>query len=249
MVVGPADACGHMYMPAPFAFPTGSVIRDEQDHTVKRTTRHAAIAAATIATAVTLAACSGSTDHQNMPGMNAGSTPTVTSATGGSPASGAHNAADVTFASGMIPHHGQAITMADMATSKATNAQVKSLAAAIKTAQGPEIATMSGWLTGWGQPVPAATGGHDMSGMGTGGAMSGMMSEQEMQQLSTATGAAFDRMWLQMMIKHHQGAVTMAQTELAGGQSTDAKQLAQQIIDVQNKEIDTMTALLPTITG
>ena len=216
---------------------------------MNRTIRHAAIAAVSIAATLTLAGCSGSTDHQNMPGMNAGSTPTVTSATAASPAAGPHNAADVTFASGMIPHHGQAITMADMATSKATNPQVKSLAAAIKTAQGPEIATMSGWLTGWGQPVPAATGGHDMSGMGAGTAMSGMMSEQEMQQLSAATGAAFDRMWLQMMIKHHQGAVTMAQAELANGQSSDAKQLAQQIIDAQNKEIDTMTALLPTVTG
>ncbi len=148
----------------------------------------------------------------------------------------------------MIPHHGQAVIMGEMATSKATNPQVKSLAAAIKAAQGPEIATMRGWLAGWGQPVPPPTGGHDMSGMGSAG-MTGMMTDQEMQQLSSAAGAAFDRMWLQMMIKQHQGAVTMSQAELANGQNGDATQLAQAIIDAQNKEIDTMTALLPTITG
>jgi len=232
---------------------------------MNRTIRHAAIAAASITTAVTLAACgsngsSGSPD-QNMPGMpgmtgmsssSSSSSATTSPSSSANPAGGQHNSADVAFATGMIPHHGQAITMAEMAASQATNPDVKSLAAAIKTAQAPEIATMSGWLTGWGQPVPAATGGHDMSKMGAGTDMSGMggmMSEQEMQQLSAAAGAQFDRMWLQMMIKHHQGAVTMARTELASGRSADAKQLAQQIIDAQNKEIATMTALLPTITG
>ncbi len=245
---------------------------------MNRTIRRTAFAAASIAAAVTVAACgtstSAGTNPQNMPGMPGttgttgttgmtgmtgmtGSSSTTTAPAGaGKPAAGPHNAADVAFATGMIPHHGQAITMAEMATSEATNPQVKSLAAAIKAAQGPEIATMSGWLTGWGQPVPAATGGSDASGMSTGmsgmdgtGGMVGMMSTQEMQQLSAATGAAFDRMWLQMMVRHHQGAVTMAQTELATGQNGDAKQLAQQIIDAQNKEITTMTALLPTITG
>jgi len=238
---------------------------------MNRTIRQAAIAAASITAAVTLAACgstaSSGSPNQNMPGMpgmtgmssspsspssSSSSSTTASPSSSANPAGGQHNAADVAFATGMIPHHGQAITMAEMAASRATNPEVKSLAAAIKTAQAPEIATMSGWLTGWGQPVPAATGGHDMSKMGTGTDMSGMggmMSEQEMQQLSAATGAQFDRMWLQMMIKHHQGAVTMARTELASGQSADAKQLAQQIIDAQNKEIATMTALLPTITG
>jgi len=220
---------------------------------MNRTIRHAAVAAAGIATAVILAACGGAsssgTVHQSMPGMGASSSATSSPPSGGAPAAGPHNAADVAFATGMIPRHRQAITMAEMATSKATNDQVRSLAAAITSAQAPEIATMSGWLTGWGQPVPAATGGHDMSGMGTGGDMSGMMSGQEMQQLSTAAGAQFDRMWLQLMIKHHQGAVSMAQSELGTGQNGEAKQLAQQIIDAQNKEITTMTALLPTVTG
>jgi len=172
-------------------------------------------------------------------------------------AAGPHNQADVAFATGMIPHHGQAITMAQMALSTSTNPKVKDLATAIKAAQDPEIQAMSGWLTGWAQPVPAATGGHDMSQMGsttsstsgssTMGGMGGMMTDQEMEQLSKATGAAFDRMWLQMMVKHHQGAVAMSQTELATGTNPDAKQLAQAIIDSQTKEITTMTAALGTL--
>ena len=117
---------------------------------------------------------------------------------------------------------------------------------------------MSGWLIGWGQPVPA-TDGHDMSQMGASGSATtsgsdpgagdGMMSDQEMRQLSNTTGPSFDRMWLQLMIRHHQGAVATAQTELAAGTNPDAKKLAQTIIDGQTAEIRTMTGLLPTITG
>ena len=178
---------------------------------------------------------------------------TATAAPAGSPAAGAHNQADVAFATGMIPHHRQAVTMAELALTKATNPTVKQLAGAIKAAQDPEIKTMSGWLQGWGQPVPAASGG-GMSPMGSAttdssgmGGMSGMMTDAEMSQLSNASGVAFDRMWLQMMTKHHQGAVAMAQAELSSGSNQDAKQLAQSIIDDQTKEITTMTALLGTL--
>jgi len=107
---------------------------------------------------------------------------------------------------------------------------------------------MSGWLVGWGKPVPTP-GGHDMSGMGgsTGEPMGGMMSPKDMSDLGKATGTAFDRMWLQMMTKHHRGAITMAQTELSQGQNPDAKKLAQTIIDGQTKEITQMTGILATL--
>ena len=126
--------------------------------------------------------------------------------------------------------------MAEIALRQATNPRVLALATDIKDAQDPEIQTMSGWLTGWGQPVPTSMAGHD-SQMG---GMEGMMSAQDMQQLQTARRAQFDRMWLQMMTQHHQGAVTMATTETAQGQNADAKALAQQIITAQKKEIATM---------
>ncbi len=123
-----------------------------------------------VVTAVALAACgSSSTPGQTgpgMPGMNSSSSSATTSGQVGPAATGPHNQADVAFASGMIPHHRQAVAMADMAPTKATNAAVKDLATSIKAAQDPEIQTMSGWLTGWGQPVPVASG-HDMSTMET----------------------------------------------------------------------------------
>ena len=116
----------------------------------------------------------------------------------------------------MIPHHAQAISMAQLASSRAASPQVKALASRIEAAQNPEIQQMSALLNSWGAPVPATT--ENMPGMHhQPGQMPGMMNNAQMQQLSSASGPAFDRMFLQMMIVHHQGAVSMAQTELAPG--------------------------------
>lgn len=163
--------------------------------------------------------------------------------------SAAHNEADVIFATDMIPHHAQAIEMADLALARATSAQVRDLATRIKAAQDPEIRTMSAWLVAWGGSVPSTGAHHDMGSMGSTEGQSGMMSTQEMADLGDATGVAFDRMWLQMMIRHHQGAVAMARTELSAGSNPEAKALAQAIIDGQTKEISEMESLLGTLKG
>ncbi|MGH3985090.1 MAG: DUF305 domain-containing protein [Pseudonocardiaceae bacterium] len=159
----------------------------------------------------------------------------------------AHNQADITFAQGMIPHHAQAIMMSEMAAQRAGSPQVKDLAARIQTAQQPEIDQMSGFLRAWNTPVPDANspmGGMGKMDHGGGGGMPGMMSGDQMQQLGQATGDAFDRMFLQMMITHHQGAITMAETELKDGQNPEARELAQRIIDDQQREITEMQSLL-----
>lgn len=158
-----------------------------------------------------------------------------------------HNQADITFPQGMIPHHAQAIAMSMMAAQQAGSPQVKDLAARIQAAQRPEIDQMSGWLRGWNAPVPpmySPMGGMGQMDHGASDAMPGMMSDGEMQQLGQATGAAFDRMFLQMMISHHSGAVMMAKVELNGGQNPDVRQLAQRIIDAQQREITEMRTLL-----
>ncbi|GGN02614.1 lipoprotein [Terrabacter tumescens] len=201
-------------------------------------------ATAALATSLAVGACSSNdtTSGHQMPGdsMTAmGSAPATPS--GAASAASAHNQADITFASSMVPHHQQAIEMADLALRQATSADVKKLATQIKAAQDPEIATMTGWLTSWGA-APMPSGDHDMDGM----SMDGMMSAEEMSALEKASGSGFDRMWLQLMIKHHEGAVTMARTQLSQGQSGDAKELAQAVIDGQTKEIATMTELLKT---
>jgi len=117
------------------------------------------------------------------------------------------------------------------------------LARQISAAQAREIASMSGWPTGWGEPVPAAGAGHHaMGGMGSG--MSGMMSGEDMAALDGASGAAFSRLWLTGMVRHHTGAVEMARVELATGQNAAAKKLATDIIASQRAEIETMNKLL-----
>lgn len=183
-------------------------------------------------------------------GSAAGGNPSSASASvTGTPAAGPHNTADVAFATDMISHHAQAVEMADMALKQASSAEVKTLATQIKGAQDPEIQTMSGWLAGWGEPIPSSSmsmgdmGGMDHS-MGSG---TGMMSDADMKSLAAASGAAFDQMWVSMMIEHHTGAIDMAKTELSDGQNTDAKTLAQSIIDGQTAEIATMKQLQQTL--
>ena len=199
-----------------------------------------------LAAALVLASCSTSTESGSHGSPGRTGSMIDAPAPAGPPATGARNAADVAFATGMIPHHAQAVEMADMALTQATDAKVKALAPTIKAAQGPEIARMSGWLRGWDAPIPATAGGHDMSGMSD---RSGMMSAQEMTDLGKASGSTFDRMWLQLMIRHHQGAVAMAKTELAEGTNPESSQLAQSIIDSQSAEIAQMTSILAGVTG
>ncbi len=204
---------------------------------------------AAVAAAITLAACSSSgsspahssmSSGMSMSGMASGSN-TVQA---GAPASGPHNAADVAFATDMISHHAQALEMARMALSKAVSLKVKQLAQMIENEQTPEITTMSGWLKAWNEPVPStSTGGMNMGGT----TMPGMMSNADMSKLGSATGAAFDKLFLTQMITHHTGALSMANTELSAGQNSDAKTLARSIIAGQSKEIATMQSLLPTI--
>ncbi len=156
-----------------------------------------------------------------------------------------HNHQDVTFATDMIPHHLQAAQMAEMAQTQASLPAVKTLAEEIKAAQGPEIDTMTQWLKGWGEDVSDESMG-GMDGMDSGGSdsMQGMMSDQAMSDLGAATGDTFDQMWLESMIAHHEGAVQMADTEIADGKDPDAVALAKSIKAAQTTEIATMEKLL-----
>ncbi|MFD0266485.1 DUF305 domain-containing protein [Streptomyces sp. NPDC127106] len=209
--------------------------------------RTATAVVASAAAVLVLAACggnggsgstgSGSAGHGGHDGATASAAP---SAPGSAPvAQGQHNAADVAFAKGMIPHHRQAIEMADLASTRAENAEVKKLAAEIKTAQDPEIKTLSGWLASWGEQVPAE-GAADHSAHGT----AGMMSTQEMDRLKNASGKAFDTAFMELMIKHHEGAVAMARTEQTAGSFPTAKTMAEAIITSQSGEIARMNKLL-----
>jgi uncharacterized protein (DUF305 family) len=197
-----------------------------------------------------LVGCSARTDHAvphtgltGQPLVPATASASASAAASASPASpGEFDAADVSFAQMMIPHHQQALAMAALAPTRADDPRVKELAAKISTAQRPEIATMNGLLKTWGKPAIAS------SGMAMADdPMHGMMSAAAMNQLSAVTGADFDRQFLTMMVAHHAGGVDMANDERARGRSPAAKQLAASIVTSQRAEIATMEKLLTQV--
>ncbi|KQX75910.1 hypothetical protein ASD10_12440 [Aeromicrobium sp. Root472D3] len=163
-------------------------------------------------------------------------------------ASADYNKADISFAQDMIPHHRQATQMAELAKTRTDTVAVLKLAADIQAAQGPEIDTMAGWLKTWGKDVPAE--GDDMGDMdhsttsGNSSPMPGMMSDNQLAELKASSGAEFDRLFLTMMVAHHEGAIQMAKAEQSDGKNTDAKALAGTIRKDQTAEIATMRDLL-----
>ncbi|MEU8007949.1 DUF305 domain-containing protein [Catellatospora sp. NPDC049111] len=195
------------------------------------TLRAALVRAAAAVTALVLAGCGSG--HSGMD-HGSGATPGATA----SSSIGAYNDADVAFAQAMIPHHQQAVRMAQLAPTRAADAEVKALAEQIRAAQDPEIATMTGWLQTWQRPT--AMPGHESGHQG----MPGMMSDAQLAALQAASGREFDRMFSELMIAHHEGAIMMAQQEIANGANAAAKELAQQIVTAQQAEIATMKALL-----
>ncbi|MCX4793009.1 DUF305 domain-containing protein [Streptomyces sp. NBC_01242] len=217
-------------------------------HTVSRRRTLAAVGAVA-ALALTLAACGSSegsdSDGSSMPGMDHGSVGASVPATPGA----AFNDADVKFAQQMIPHHQQAVDMAKLADGRAADPEIKELAAAIDQAQDPEINTMKGWLTSWDKPLPESSSSMgDMPGMdhgsNAGSGMPGMMSDKDMSDLEGARGKAFDKKFAQLMIGHHEGAVTMAEAERKNGSNADAKKLAGAVITAQTAEITKMNKII-----
>ena len=141
----------------------------------------------------------------------------------------------------MIPHHEQAVDMAELMLDKTDiDARVTALAEQILAAQGPEIETMRAWLAEWG----VSEWGSTMSGMDHG---DGMMSAGDLAALETATGAEASRLFLEQMIVHHDGAVLMAQSIIDSTQHPEIAAFATQVVADQTAEINTMQELLNDI--
>jgi len=195
---------------------------------------------ALITVTLLLAGCAQNDTDGGMPGMDHGTTPMTAPSAG----IGDFNSADEMFVTGMIPHHEQAIQMADLLLGKdGVDPRVVDLAEQIKDAQGPEIETMTSWLAQWGIPYDDAMS-EGMGGMYHG---DGMMSEADMTALESAPGADATRLFLEGMIVHHQGAVQMAQSVIDNGRNPSVADLAQTIIDGQTAEIATMQDILGTL--
>ncbi|WP_282945813.1 DUF305 domain-containing protein [Cellulomonas endometrii] len=193
-----------------------------------------AAVAASLALGVVLSACSNGAD-------TAEDQPTSSQSESAAATSEEHNDADVEFAQMMILHHQGALEMAVLAEGRAQSEEVQQLASDIQFAHQPEIDLMTSWLETWGEESPSAE--DDMDGMDHSGGHTGMADDDQMQQLEDA-GSEFDRMFLEMMIVHHQGAITMSEEEQANGLNQDALELAGKIVADQTAEIDTMEQLL-----
>jgi uncharacterized protein (DUF305 family) len=158
------------------------------------------------------------------------------------------NDADVDFATEMIQHHAQALKMVDLTLGRDLDPEVRKLTEEIRAAQAPEIEQMVDWLTAWDRPIPETVrdhaNAHGEGDMEMDAVMPGMMSGEEMSQLEAARGAEFQRMWLEMMIEHHDGAIEMARSEQSAGHFAAAVELAESIESSQQKEINTIERLL-----
>lgn len=153
---------------------------------------------------------------------------------------------DVAFMQMMIPHHAQALTMSKLARTRAESPAVKSMARRILAAQRPEILTMAAWLENKGIAVPSAKDDpadfdHGEHGHDT---MHGMLTAEQLTALRNANGVEFDRLFLEGMIQHHEGAITMADAVATGGTDVQVTEIADEIVIGQGSEIDRMKALL-----
>ena len=151
------------------------------------------------------------------------------------------NDADAMFMQMMVPHHVQALEMAELAATRARDESVASLARRIQGAQGPEIRSMASWLAARGLDVPASM--QEAHGDHGGVSMMGMLTDAQMEELAAARGPEFDRLFLAGMIQHHQGAVDMAGTQLEEGSDLLALELAADIATGQLAEIRRMEEL------
>jgi len=167
----------------------------------------------------------------------------------------AHTEADVRFMQMMIPHHAQALEMTALIADRTASEDLPLFARRLDISQADEIAQMTHWLEARGEAVPDPDGGHEHSehgDHGDGELMPGMLSEDEMAQLEAASGEDFDRLFLEFMIRHHEGALTMVSelfAEDGAAQEPSAFRLATHIDSDQRIEIARMRGMLAELDG
>jgi uncharacterized protein (DUF305 family) len=154
-----------------------------------------------------------------------------------------HSAADVRFMQGMILHHAQALEMTALRPSRSRREDIRLLALRLELSQADEMAMMQEWLKARGEQVPDAHAHHgDHATL-----MPGMLTAEEMRRLTDADAAEFDRLFLELMIKHHEGAILMVEQLFAtsgAGQESEIFAFASDVVDDQRIEIARMAAML-----
>ncbi|TDD68221.1 DUF305 domain-containing protein [Jiangella aurantiaca] len=152
---------------------------------------------------------------------------------------GGYSEVDIRFVEQMIPHHRQALEMAELAADRAQDERVLLVADRITAAQGPEITVLENWLEQRGLPVPPADATHDHG-------LPGMITPLQLEQLTNASGAEFDELFLTYMSQHHAGAIEMAAAALSGTDQL-ALELATDVSVTQGVEIDRMREILDSL--
>ncbi|WP_324615221.1 DUF305 domain-containing protein [Nesterenkonia sedimenti] len=208
------------------------------------------MAVSVFAVSVALTACGGPAQDAEDPADDPAAQNEQTDPANG----GEYNDSDVEYVSGMIVHHQQAVEMSDiLLQTDDADPEVSALAEDIRAAQQPEIEQMESWLETWGNGPDGdhdgmmGDGGHDgMMGdgghdgmMGDGG-HDGMMSEEDLADLESAEGDEASRLFLDQMIIHHEGAVSMAEDHLETGENPEALELSENVISDQSAEIEEM---------
>jgi uncharacterized protein (DUF305 family) len=215
--------------------------------------------AVALTAAFLLAACSGDSDQSPSGGSQDEKVNIVQPGAPGEPSrtispedaeeleSPRHTEADVDFMQGMIHHHAQALVMTSMVRERASSRDLTILARRIEFAQDQEIETMERWLTQRDEEVPDAE--DHRNGHGGQGLMPGMVGHRELAKLAAANGRQFDRMFLEYMVRHHQGALTMVAQlrETDGGVEPEIDLFARHVDSDQNIEIDRMAGLLAQV--
>ena len=176
---------------------------------------------------------------------------------GRGPSAPTADSVDAGFAWDMSRHHLQGVEMANLAQGRSTDPVILSLAFDISATQTNQVGRMQGWLSLWGLPntssrppmewMAGASADHSMDGMDMstpGALMPGMATDQEMAQLRSLSGRAFDVQFLRLMIRHHQGGLKMAQDAEANAQEAPVRTLARSIAETQTAEVHTMAQLL-----
>lgn len=213
------------------------------------------LAALAAASALLLAGCSGEPAAAPAEPEDSGTTilqpgrpgePAGTIAAEDVPGAAQWNHTDAAFAQMMIPHHAQALEMSRLAATRAHSPAVKALARRIRGAQGPEIIALAAWLDQRGLKVPAAAEDHSAYDHGAHGhtPMAGMLTEEQMDALRSARGRRFDRLFLEGMIRHHRGAVEMAESVGRDGSDVVIGEMAADVAATQSAEITRMRELL-----
>ena len=154
-----------------------------------------------------------------------------------------HTPADVRFMQGMIGHHAQAVEMTELVRARSHRDEMRLLAQRIQLSQADEITMMQRWLQRRGEQAPSEHAHHAPGAT----LMPGMLSPEEMNRLTAATGDEFDRLFLELMIKHHDGALTMVMDLFANpraGQESEIFAFASDVDADQRIEIDRMSAML-----